>query len=136
MLYHAELLVCSDVEQPAGGVVRPCGESVPVREELRNGGRVILTTQQKMGEGQIDKSLTTRACWSHRDSIDVRLMASEGLFADAVAHIPKLTRKKHINFGYFSPIKQFWQLQKVSHRSRVKILTFAEASQAPETKVL
>ena len=47
MLYHAELLVCSDVEEPAGGVVRPCGESVPVREELRNGGRVILTTQQK-----------------------------------------------------------------------------------------
>ena len=42
--------------------------------------------------GQIDKSLTTKA-WAHRDSIDVRLMASEGLFADAVAHIPKL--KKH-----------------------------------------
>ena len=56
MLYHAELLVCSDVEQPAGGVVRPCGESVPVREELRIGGQVRLRIQQKMLEGQIDKS--------------------------------------------------------------------------------
>ena len=35
---HAELLVGSDVEEPAGGVVRPCCKSVPVREELRKGG--------------------------------------------------------------------------------------------------
>ena len=34
MFYHAELLVGSDVEEPAGGVVRPCCKSVPVREEL------------------------------------------------------------------------------------------------------
>ena len=98
MLYHAELLVGSDVKEPAGGVVRPCGESVPVREELRIGGQVRLGIQQKMLEGQIDKSLTTKA-WAHRDSIDVRLMASEGLFADAVAHIPKLT-EKNMHFRY------------------------------------
>ena len=47
MLYHAELLVGSDVKEPAGGVVRPCGESIPVREELRIGGQVRLTTQQQ-----------------------------------------------------------------------------------------
>ena len=60
MLYHAELLVCSDVKEPAGGVVRPCGESVPVREELQNGGQVRLRIQQKNLLGQIDKSLRTK----------------------------------------------------------------------------
>ena len=38
---------------------------------------------------------------AHRDGVDVRLMAGEGLFADAVAHIPKLTRKKPLILGIF-----------------------------------
>ena len=37
---------------------------------------------------------------AHRDGVDVRLMAGEGLFADAVAHIPKLA-EKNMNFRYF-----------------------------------
>ena len=43
MIYHAELLVGSDVEEPAGGVVRPCCKRIPVREELGDhGGQVRL----------------------------------------------------------------------------------------------
>ena len=48
MFYHAELLVGSDVKEPAGGVVRPGCKRIPVREELQDGGQIkTLNGQQK-----------------------------------------------------------------------------------------
>ena len=34
MSHHAQLLVSSDVKQPAGGVIRPGGECESIREKL------------------------------------------------------------------------------------------------------
>ena len=35
MSHHAQLLVSSDVEEPAGGVIGTSGECVPIGEELQ-----------------------------------------------------------------------------------------------------
>ena len=81
---HAELLVGSDVEEPAGGVIRPCCERVTVREI--------------------------------RYSVDVRLMAGEGLLADGVANIPKL--KKNYEFVRGVDINQLHRKVKIGARKR------------------
>lgn len=44
----AELLVCAQVEQPAGGVVGACGEGATVGEELRRRRRNTLSTDSSL----------------------------------------------------------------------------------------
>ena len=56
---------------------------------------------------------------THCDSIDVRLVASESLFADPIPHVPEL---KEIIIIIIWTVKDDF--------------TFAEASHAPETNVL
>ena len=47
IFYHAQLLVGSDVKEPAGGVVRPGCKRIPVREELQDGGQIKTSNGQQ-----------------------------------------------------------------------------------------
>ena len=52
----AELLVRAQVEQPAGGVVRACGEGAPVGEELRRSRSVNTDCERAGTSPQHDKT--------------------------------------------------------------------------------
>ena len=79
---HNAHLICSDVKQTTGRVVRSCGKRVSIREELK---------EKIFNNGWLGYFLI-----AYRNSIYVTLMSSKGLFAVAITHIPELQTKYQV----------------------------------------
>lgn len=97
---HADLLVCSDVEQPTGGIIGSGGEGEAVGKELSKDHKEqpssisvakenFLTCQRRA----LHSLLKINA--SHRDGIDIRLVAWERLFALSISNVPQLKKERN-----------------------------------------
>lgn len=98
----AELLVCAQVKQPAGGVIRACSKSAAIGKELQRRNRNRIGLVDYLSAFMPHFSTNTRALSlskrnegtrsTHTGSIDVRLVTCEGLPAHAVPDVPQLDR--------------------------------------------
>lgn len=87
MRIHHELLICTQVKQPAGGIIWTRGKGISIREKLYD--QKIYWIQWGM-DLNTECSNVQYNLDTYTDRINVRKMAGEGLSAHAVSNIPQL----------------------------------------------
>lgn len=95
-------LVCSDIKKPASSIIRACGKSLAIGEEL--------CVQRNKVKTYIGLHVIPN---TYRDGIDVTFVASKGLSASGTADIPKLRKN---NKSYWCALNRIMVPWPLNHR--------------------